>query len=962
MTPDEDESSSSTTTRTKPRSSLEEIINNDLAVTVISTTKSNNKKPPLLPIIHHHQSAAVGTTFDDSAVHDMIIRSVSSVHSSWSQDGIVYKKQPLNMSRGNSLNDKMSRVPSLEESFSSVSIHDIDEHNNQNSRKIIKTVNPILYIWIGVASTSLLALLSGLDATLHCTVAYDATIYEEQSNNDDMYHDDMYYDDFISEQAQREIEENFCISMFTTVILPTSIISILCAFLAVAILLYPESIFFTCSSAADCGPNNAKSMATSMEQRHMRVRERRRKQLCSLLTLSSIALIAWMYAIIFLMVKPPLDLTYQQVNQQINNYDDDNYNTFGSFVTNTVRNNQFQSLGAVNSLGQVGDNANLYYASWSSIGLSFALVYNYAFGNKIFSSKAYWRYSFYRLRERMGPWIVIFITCLLVLCSSIRIWRGVITPYKSLSDNMQNNNDDDNDNNDDNIWNLITSQEELFYYYYNNENTFIRGTWLAMIMGFLGCILSIVAIVAHWSESFVGSPSVPLALESTLVFLLILLLGILFNYVTCSGGPAQKVGNMYYGTMLAFILSFRIVMGCIEEIIQVHDPFLSNKDFLIRRVDSSSLDAAGAQGAEFEAADIYEIIATNIKENHYWISDAARRERKDYLRRWGTLAICSAVAFNSALDAARNYGTITHNHSSDYTTFSVPSNITVSQYWTIVAPSIVMILATIIFILCLFPRTYLYVYSVKIGGVTSFLTMIIWFTVIINNQHSHTSLAVNEHGEILTANLYYFTWACIFTCGINTSTYFKRAFESANNHIKESYMLVLWIAIMKVCFVVLSSSLHVYINIHSVCTSETNFYSSTCYRTIFAIIAGVLGEVVAFIAAVLRIFEIRYFIVVEAISAIFLAILYSFGAAYITGMSGPGQTVGDLYYATWLCFFVSLTIAREQLGNVVTIWNERMNCVNHNDKLEKDTNDVKQNENRNENDDNCYVEMTEVVI
>lgn len=282
-----------------------------------------------------------------------------------------------------------------------------------------------------------------------------------------------------------------------------------------------------------------------------------------------------------------------------------------------------------------------------------------------------------------------------------------------------------------------------------------------------------------------------------------------------------------------------------------------------------------------------------------------------------------------------------------------------------------MILATIIFLLCLFPRTYLYVYSVKIGGVTSFLTFLLWLSVIITIQHSHSSLAVNEHGEILTANLYYFTWASILTCGINTSTYFKRAFENTNTHIEESYMLVLWFAIIKVCFVVLSSSLHVYINIHSVCTSETNFYSSTCYRTVFAIIAGCLGEVVAFIAAVFRIFELKHFMVVEAISAIFLAILYSFGAAYITGMSGPGQTVGDLYYATWVCFFVSLTIAREQLGNVVTIWNERMNCINHdNDNtitLEKDTNnDIKQGGNRNinsiENDDNCYVEMTEVVI
>jgi len=80
-------------------------------------------------------------------------------------------------------------------------------------------------------------------------------------------------------------------------------------------------------------------------------------------------------------------------------------------------------------------------------------------------------------------------------------------------------------------------------------------------------------------------------------------------------------------------------------------------------------------------------------------------------------------------------------------------------------------------------------------------------------------------------------------------------------------------------------------------------------------------------------------------------------------MSGPGQSVGDLYYATWLCFFVSLAIAREQLGNVVAIWNERMNCMNRNDDDDESEEHCDNNNNKSVlNDDNCYVEMTEIVI
>ena len=124
---DEDGSCSYTTTRTKPASSLEEIISNDLAVTVISETKSHK---PQLPIKNHSYAS-----YDDSAVHDMIIRSVSSVHSSWSQDGIVYKKQPLMRSHNY---DKVSSMPSLDGSSSSIS------HNGEE-QTVIKTINLTLY-------------------------------------------------------------------------------------------------------------------------------------------------------------------------------------------------------------------------------------------------------------------------------------------------------------------------------------------------------------------------------------------------------------------------------------------------------------------------------------------------------------------------------------------------------------------------------------------------------------------------------------------------------------------------------------------------------------------------------------------------------------------------------------------------------------------------------------------------
>ena len=42
--------------------------------------------------------------------------------------------------------------------------------------------------------------------------------------------------------------------------------------------------------------------------------------------------------------------------------------------------------------------------------------------------------------------------------------------------------------------------------------------------------------------------------------------------------------------------------------------------------------------------------------------------------------------------------------------------------------------------------------------------------------------------------------------------------------------------------------------------------------------------------------------------SILLIIVFGAGVAFVTGIGGPGQSVGDLYYSSWLAFGVSLGI------------------------------------------------------
>lgn len=55
---------------------------------------------------------------------------------------------------------------------------------------------------------------------------------------------------------------------------------------------------------------------------------------------------------------------------------------------------------------------------------------------------------------------------------------------------------------------------------------------------------------------------------------------------------------------------------------------------------------------------------------------------------------------------------------------------------------------------------------------------------------------------------------------------------------------------------------------------------------------------------------------VELCISLFLVLLFGSAVALVTGIGGPGQSVGDLYYSTWLSFWVSLGVFVNVLVNM----------------------------------------------
>ena len=135
---------------------------------------------------------------------------------------------------------------------------------------------------------------------------------------------------------------------------------------------------------------------------------------------------------------------------------------------------------------------------------------------------------------------------------------------------------------------------------------------------------------------------------------------------------------------------------------------------------------------------------------------------------------------------------------------------------------------------------------------------------------------------------------------------------------KSENMALVWVAICKVCFVMLGASLHIWYNISGKCdiaeltTGAVTFCSRTVLAMVVATIGTFVGGLVAFIRIVLAMCPSCDCRGVQAhgemLLSIFFVLLFGASVALITGIGGPGQSVGDLFYSSWLSFAVSIYI------------------------------------------------------
>ena len=584
---------------------------------------------------------------------------------------------------------------------------------------------------------------------------------------------------------------------------------------------------------------------------------------------------------------------------------------------------------------------------------------------EIRDSRATWYNSLYKLRARTGIWVATLIASLIVCASSTRMWKNIIIPAaetlrgRSYYD-WYGSTDvcdvfyvmdaavDNTGNEGEGAHNEEEEYEERYLYeaagdggsngYDTNGVTYdtCTRTELAGTAGLLASILSAVAIVAHSfmrrhaaavaasadpsRHSVHGSTVLTLPSELALSLLNSLVLGSSAIFVTGVKGPAQSVGNMYYSLWLSFLLSIRITVACLEQMFNVDDEEelmreQANPGPTIMACGTANIEQEGVNPSmRFKVPDYHDAVKKQIvakvdntpfksmagtdsfreDEDAATVNTINPNERPRRLRRWGSLAVFSSVCAASAWDAGQN----------------VADGITHAQRFMFILPMAVASTCYVIFVMCLSDIAYIFVDDFRVGGAVAIIIFLCWLSNIVVTMHAHTSFAVNSIGEIKFANLYYFSWASIIVAGLQMKSYTTKRLGVK----PKSLVLIMWFAIVKVSFVMFGGGLHIWLNIANTCKLRNGEWQneplSFCNRTAFSVIVGTAGTVIAFFVMVGRAIRqvTRTQLYVEMILSGMFVLVFGSAAAVITSIGGPGQSVGDLYYSTWLSFLVSIGV------------------------------------------------------
>mmetsp|Transcript_3357 Transcript_3357/g.5005 ORF Transcript_3357/g.5005 Transcript_3357/m.5005 type:complete len:361 (+) Transcript_3357:158-1240(+) len=195
----------------------------------------------------------------------------------------------------------------------------------------------------------------------------------------------------------------------------------------------------------------------------------------------------------------------------------------------------------------------------------------------------------------------------------------------------------------------------------------------------------------------------------------------------------------------------------------------------------------------------------------------------------------------------------------------------------------------------------------KTEGFVGLIIFIFWIAAIPSTMHLTHVTAPNGISSIVNANLYFSAWASF---GVSVYLFVQilpnivgERFGAPEDAGKTARVAGLFIT----SIVLLASAIEYATDF---CSDGTG---STCSRNGYAIFVGIAGIVIPLIALILKALN-RMNRLMEVLFSVLMFIVYIFVVGFVTFGEGPGSlTISNLYFAPWIGFIFSSTLAFESI-------------------------------------------------
>ncbi len=198
----------------------------------------------------------------------------------------------------------------------------------------------------------------------------------------------------------------------------------------------------------------------------------------------------------------------------------------------------------------------------------------------------------------------------------------------------------------------------------------------------------------------------------------------------------------------------------------------------------------------------------------------------------------------------------------------------------------------------------------KPEGIIILILLILSTALVAVVSGPERGLAVDKYGAVFIGNMYYGAWAG-FANGVFLLSSFIESMYGINvgRTMKErSSSFTYWTALLVSSLIVMGSAADTYNRNCDVPADEKQ--QPYCSRSVLAVSIGTIGVILSLIVVSFKISAGAAPFLMEVGMIIVLFLLYVFEIAYVTDIQGPGSPLGNLYYFSWISFFLTFMVGK----------------------------------------------------